>query len=131
MNGQNDDPAEEYQCSTLVDHEGSRVWITLASVRHFKALDEAGREKLRTIMRYWCEERALTDKMFNGNEGRSTGGTMLKAFKTFKHRFYGFERKIGGSRTFVVLDYDGKKQNKADPVVLKRAKARIDEFEGK
>ena len=71
-------------------------------------------------MHHWCEERALTNKMFNYNEGRSAGGIMLQAFKSFKHRFYGFERQIAGVRTFVVVDYDGaKKQDKAGAEALK------------
>lgn len=129
MNGKNDDPAAAYHCSTLADLDGSRVWITNAARRYYDGFDEAKRERLNRIMHHWCEERALTKKMFNGNEGRSTGGTMLKAFKSFKHRFYGFERQIGGTRTFVILDYDGaKKQDKGDPAVLKRAKGRLDAF---
>ncbi len=129
MTGPSNDPAEEYGCSTLVDHDGSRVWITHEERRSYDDFDEQGRERLLRIMHNWCEERALTNKMINRNEGRSTGGIMLQAFKSFKHRFYGFERAIAGIRTFVVLDYDGaKKQDKADPKKLKRAKGRIDAF---
>ena len=129
MSDQNDDPAEDYQCATLVDHDGSRIWISPAPRAGFDSLGEAQRERLLRIMELWCGELSLTKTMFNGNEGRSSGGTMLKAFKGFKHRFYGFERKIDGVRTFVIVDHDpAKKQDKADPHILKRAKGRIDSF---
>jgi hypothetical protein len=133
MNGQNDDPADDYECSTLVNHDGSRVWVTDAIRPAYDDFEEAKRERLNRIMKNWCEERALTNTMFNYNEGRTVGGIMLQAFKSFKHRFYGFERQIAGIRTFVVIDYDGaKKQDKGDQRVLRRAKRRIDAFaEGK
>lgn len=81
-------------------------------------------------MRLWCEGRPLTPKMFNGNEGRtSRHNLMLMAFKTFKTRFYGFSASVGGKRTFVIVDTDpAKKQDKADPTILKRAKRRIDDL---
>lgn len=81
-------------------------------------------------MKLWCEGRPLTPQMFNGSEGRTLRRKiMLKAFKAFKVRLYGFDGDVGGTRTFVIVDADpAKKQDKADPKILKRAKKRIDDL---
>lgn len=129
MSSNDDDPATKYGCATLLDHDGSRVWIAIGVHASYAGFDEQKRERLMRVMRNWCEEIALTKAMFNGNEGRSVEGTMLKALKTFKHRLYGFERRVEGVRTFIIIDYDpAKKQDKGDPKILKRAKARVDAF---
>ncbi|WOE74900.1 hypothetical protein [Alterisphingorhabdus coralli] len=65
--------------------------------------------------------------MMNTNEGRtSKHKELVQAFKVFKVRLYGFEEKIKGVRTFIIIDADGaKKQDKAGPI-LDRAKQRTD-----
>lgn len=81
-------------------------------------------------MKLWCEGRKLAPTMFNYNEGRSKQKNLLiQAFKAFKIRFYGFERHLSDRRTFIIIDYDpAKKQDKADPNILKRAKSSADEI---
>jgi hypothetical protein len=68
--------------------------------------------------------------MFNANEGRTPRHeVLLQAFKTFKVRLYGFSSAVGGRRTFVIVDADpAKKQDRADPKILKRAKRRVDDL---
>ena len=100
----------------------------------FDALDEAVRARFVRIMELWCDDKPLTDKMINRNEGRtSRRNEMCQAFKAFKVRLYGFVGQENGKKTFVICDFDGaKKQDKADKQILKRAKSRIDDLvEGK
>ncbi len=129
MRDENDESPEAYGCTLLVDHEGSRVWISHKVRRQFDRLEEACQEKLKSYMELWCEERALTKEMFNGNEGRSPGGIMLKAFKRYQARMYGFERDIDNVRTFVIVDCNpAKKRTPAKQADLKRARKRADSF---
>jgi len=129
MKDQNDDSPEAYGCVLLVDHEGSQVWIATKVKTQFDKFDEASREKLKAHMELWCEERPLTKEMFNGNEGRSKRGIMIKAFKNYQIRLYGFERQIAGIRTFPIVDCDpAKKRDDAKQTILKRAKKRADSF---
>ena len=121
---------EEIECDILESRHGARVAIRRAIRHEFDVLDDQKKGRLQAIMRLWCEGRALTPQMFNGNEGRSNAhNVMLQAFKTFKVRLYGFSSDVGGKRTFVIIDSDpAKKQDRADPKILKRAKRRIDEL---
>lgn len=129
MRDENADSPEVYRCTLLVDHAGSQVWISDKVKRQFDQFDEASQEKLKYYMELWCEERTLTREMFNGNEGRSPGGVMLKAFKNYQARLYGFERQIGEVRVFPIIDCDpAKKRNDARKNILKRAKKRVDSF---
>ncbi len=114
---------------TLVENEGVRVAILVETAGAYDGFEERVRDKLKRIMFRWCGGHAMTKEMFNGNEGRSAGGTALKAFKSFKHRLYGFETKLEGIRTFVIVDHDpAKKRDQADQSILTRAKGRIDAF---
>lgn len=131
------DPAlEAIDCEVLEERFGARVVIRRSVRKEYDSLDDRKKGKLNAIMRLWCERgaRALTPEMLNVNEGRTPQtNLMLQAFKTFKVRLYGFSGDVGGKRTFVIVDTDpAKKQNKADPKILKRAKRRIDDlFDGR
>lgn len=91
-------------------------------------MEEKAKSQFLRIMDLWIEARALTPQQFNGNEGRAKRGSaniLLGAFKRFKIRLYGFSHNLSGRRTFIIIDLDpAKKQDKADPKVLKRAKER-------
>lgn len=121
-------PIKAIGCELLVREGRSQVVILASVASDYRDLDEAKRERLKRVMRLWCAGEALTKEMFNGNEGRAPiTNAQLKAMKTFKHRLYGFERDVGGLRTFVIVDYDpAKKRDAADPGILKRAKGRVD-----
>ncbi|QUM73040.1 hypothetical protein [Sphingopyxis granuli] len=121
---------EKIQCELLEEQPGGRVAIRTVARKEYDALEDQKKGRLQAIMKLWCEGRSLTPKMFNGNEGRTPRHNMLlQAFKTFKVRFYGFCCEIGGKRTFIIVDSDpAKKQDKADPAILKRAKRRIDDL---
>lgn len=90
----------------------------------FDSLPDQTKGRFRRIMQMWCEGHTLTPEMLNRNEGRSPKkNIMIQAFKAFKIRLYGF---VGGHR-FLIVEIDPvKKQNKADPRILERAKRRAD-----
>lgn len=125
-----DSAMEAIDCDLLEQRYGARVVIRRAVRKDYDALDDQKKGRLHAIMRLWCEGRSVTPQMFNGNEGRTNGhNVLLQAFKTFRVRLYGFGGDVGGKRTFVIVDSDpAKKQDKADPKILKRAKRRIDEL---
>lgn len=124
-----DDPLSKHGCRTLVENDGARVAILLDVAGAYDGFEDWVRDKLWRTMFRWCGGHAMTFEMFNGNEGRSDEGTMLKAFKSFKHRMYGFETKVDGIRTFVIVEHDpAKKRDQADQAILARAKGRVDAF---
>jgi hypothetical protein len=131
-----DESLERIECDVLEARCGARVAIRRGMRRAYDALTDQKKGRLVAIMQGWCEGRRLTSQMFNGNEGRTPRhDILLQAFKTFKVRLYGFSSSIGDRRTFVIVDADpAKKQDRADPKILKRAKRRVDdlldEFEG-
>lgn len=125
-----DESLEQIECDVLEERYGARVAIRRSMRSVYDAMADQKKGRLVTIMQGWCEGRRLTPQMFNGNEGRtSRHGMLLQAFKTFKVRLYGFSAGVGGRRTFVIVDADAaKKQDKADPKILKRAKQRVDDL---
>lgn len=133
MSVPDDDPLSKHGCKTLFESSESRVVIQRDLLAQYDGLEGKMQDRLLRVMKLWCNEMSMTKEMFNGNEGRSGNGTMLKAFKTFKHRLYGFERTLDQVRTFIIVDCDpAKKRDLADPNILKRAKGRVDAFvEGK
>lgn len=133
MNKAKDDSLGQIECDVLADHSGARVVIRQSIRKAFDALDDKAQGRFLAVMKRWCDDPSqLTSEMFNGNEGRSSRHkVMLQAFKNnaAKARLYGFPLSIGGMWTFIILDSDtAKKQNKADPHILKRAKSRIDDL---
>ena len=129
MSGAETDSLEPFGCVRIVRKGASQVVIEAALVDAYNKLDPRARGRMERVMELWCEDRALTKAMFNGNEGRSTKGTMLQAIKAFKVRLYGFVTDLDGSRSFVIVDHDpAKKQDAADQNILKRAKGRVDGF---
>jgi hypothetical protein len=116
------------QCRELASERGGAVVIREAVSDEFFGLEEQKQARLLRIMELWCGNHRLTPEQFNGNEGRERRGNsnvLLQAFKTHKVRLYGTALTLEGRRTFAIVDVDGaKKQNKADPNILKRAKQR-------
>lgn len=132
MTNATNDSLSAIDCHVLEEHGEARVVIKRSLVKFFESLDVRSLARLRNVMKLWCEGRKLTPEMFNSNEGRTPKhSAMLQAFKRnqIKLRLYGFCSTIGGKKTFVILHSDpSKKQNKADPLILKRAKARVDDL---
>lgn len=115
-------------CHELVGNRQRSVVIHEAAVGDFDALDERKKARLIRIMELWIDGQRLTEEQFNGNEGREQKGdinVLIQAFKTHKVRLYGVDERIDGKRTFAILEIDSeKKQNKADPKILKKAKSK-------
>lgn len=130
MSEHEDDSLEHIECDVIAQHSGARVVIRRVIKKVYDALDVQKRGRFAATMKRWCEGEKLTPEMFNPNEGRTPRhNIMLQAFKAFKVRLYGFQFTVGDRRTFIIVDADpSKKQNRADPNVLKRAKSRIDEL---
>lgn len=128
MSDEANDALETLECDVLAEAGTSRVVIWRPVREAFDGLDDTKQGRISRVMTLWCDNQRLTPEMFNANEGRSKDNHLIQAFKTHKIRFYGFVLTVQGLRTFVVIDADlAKKQNKADPGVLKRAKGRADE----
>jgi hypothetical protein len=125
-----DDSLEHIECDVLAEHSGARVVIRRTLTKAWEALGDRAQARLLPIMKRWCDGDKMSPEMFNHNEGRSSRhNIMLQAFKAFKVRLYGFSFAVGEKRTFIIVDADpAKKQNKADPKILKRAKTRIDDL---
>jgi hypothetical protein len=133
MNAPKDDSLDQIECEVLAEHSGARVVIRRTMRKVYDALDDRAQGRFLAVMKRWCDDPSqLTSEMFNGNEGRTPRhNVMLQAFKNnaAKVRLYGFPFSVAEKNTFIVLDADtAKKQNKADPKILKRAKSRIDDF---
>jgi hypothetical protein len=128
-----DDSLEHIECDVLAEHSGARVVIRRVIRKVYDALDVRAQGRFLAVMKRWCDDPSqLTQDMFNGNEGRSSRrNIMLQAFKnnSAKVRLYGFSFPVADKKTFIIVDADtAKKQNKADPIILKRAKSRIDDL---
>ena len=114
--------------TTLVGGKTARVAIDESLVEELTDVDERKMARLTRIMELWTEGHQLTAEQFNGNEGRAKRGNlnvMLQAFKTHKIRLFGIVERVDGLKTFLIVGLDpAKKQNKADPKILKRAHER-------
>lgn len=129
MSTDDDENLDDLDCEPLVRTAKSQVAITRRLVADYQGFEENKRARFESVMTRWCDGIPLTPEMFNTNEGRSKNNIRLQAFKGFKIRLYGFDRKVASIRTFIIVEIDpAKKQDKADPRILKRAKRRIDEI---
>jgi hypothetical protein len=128
MSNPKDDSLEHIECDVLAEYSGARVVIRRVIRKAYDELDFQKQNRFTKTMQAWCDGDKLTPEMFNYSEGRSPkNNIMLQAFKAFKVRLYGFQFAVDDKRTFIIVDADlAKKQNKADPNILKRAKSRID-----
>lgn len=112
----------------LSSTDNACVAIDADLLKELKEIDEKKLARLLRIMELWCGGQQLTAEQYNGNEGRARRGdlnVMLQAFKTHKVRLFGIVMRIDRKRTFLIVDLDpAKKQNKADPNILKRAYGR-------
>lgn len=119
---------ETLGCRQLTGNLKACVAILGSAEKEFNGLDERKLSRLLRIMELWCDNQRLTEEQFNGNEGREQKGAvnvLVQAFKTHKNRLYGTVLQIENRRTFVIVEVDpAKKQTKADPAILKRAKDR-------
>src|SRR5262249_13233876 len=123
----------QFECSLLATEALARVLIRDDAIKAFESVEERPLARLLRVMQLWSKGLPLTPEQFNANEGRCQKGSinrLLQAFKTHGIRLYGFTRRIVGKKTFIIVDVDpAKKQKKADPRILQRAKDRVISFE--
>ena len=113
------------ECDHVLTGGVARVLMAKAITKEFFAVESKKQARLLANAKLWADGHRLTDEQFNGNEGRCGGHNdrMLVALKVHKVRLYGFVRSYRGVRTLLIVDLDAsKKQNRANPRVLKRAK---------
>lgn len=116
-------------CSRIVAEVPAACVAMMADVEDdFGKIEERKLSQLVRVADRWCGGHPLTKEQFNGNEGRARRGSLnvlVQAMKTHKVRLYGAVFQIGGRKTFMIVDADiAKKQDKANPVRLDRAKER-------
>lgn len=118
------DQSEDDSCHVIVDVAGRRVMIIKELKDQYERFPIKEQARFYRIMEMWCFGHNMPKKMLNKSEGRSPKGNILiQAFKAFKIRLYGF---VSGS-DFIIVEIDpAKKQDKADPRMLDRAKTRAD-----
>jgi len=117
------------RCSRiLATADNACVAISEDAEEDFDGLDERKQAQMLRIMDLWCRNHRLTPEQFNPNEARARKGdlnVLVQAFKVWKVRFYGAVFQIDGTKHFITLETDlAKKQNKADPKILNRAKTK-------
>ena len=117
---------DDIECDHVLTGRVARVLMTKAATEEFLTLDSNKQARLLSNAKLWADGYRPSEEQFKGNEGRC-GGTndrMLVAVKAFKIRLYGFIRRYRSMKTLLVVEVDpSKKQNRANPRILKRAKA--------
>lgn len=119
-----DDSDDDSECVPFVGAGDGNVVIRRDVLRAFEKLPEQTQGRFKRIMEMWCNGHNLSKEMMNTSEGRSKiKNRMIKAFKAFKIRLYGFS----SNHCFTIVEIDdAKKQNKSDPRIIDRAKKRAD-----
>lgn len=117
---------DEIECDHVLTGKIARVLMAKAVTGDFLTIDSKKQARLLANAKLWADGLRPSDEQFNGNEGRCGGDNdrMLVAVKVHKVRLYGFVRGYKGLKILFIVDIDAeKKQNRANPRVLKRAKA--------
>ena len=124
------DDFSEIECELVHEGTSGRVLMSSEVIDDFMALETRKQAQLLSRAKLWADGIRMTREQFNGNEGRCGGANdrMLVALKTtnaMKTRLYGFVRHYRDQRTLLIVETDtAKKQDKANPRILKRAKAK-------
>ncbi|WP_295527198.1 hypothetical protein [Novosphingobium sp. Chol11] len=118
-----DSDLERIGCTCVVRCDGARVAIVSTVLAEFSELEQRQQDRFKRIMELWCEGRPLTPEMMNRNEGRSTGGIRIEAFKAFNVRLYGFEIKFKNLKTFFIVIIDPTKKIRLIRIFFKARKA--------
>lgn len=130
MSDGNEESLDDLECDCLASAKTAQVAIARNIKNDYDNLTYQQLGRFQRILEMWCQEHNLPPTMWNSNEGRSpVYKVLIQAAKITKVRLYGFVRSVQGVKTFIIVDLDpAKKQNKADPIVLKRAKDRADKM---
>jgi hypothetical protein len=120
------DDFDEIECDHVLTGSVARVLMAKTVTQEFIAVESKKQARLLSNAKIWADGHPPNEEQFQGNEGRCGGENdrMLVAVKVHKIRLYGFVRRYRGKKTLLIVDIDvAKKQNKANPRILKRAKA--------
>lgn len=117
---------DEIDCDHVLTGRAACVLMAKSVTQEFIGIESKKQARLLSNAKLWADGHRPNDEQFQGNEGRCGGANdrMLVAVKVHKIRLYGFIRRYRERKTLILIDIDvNKKQNKASPRVLKRAKA--------
>lgn len=112
-------------CDHVLMGTGARVLMLKSVTKEFLELESKKQARLLSNAKLWANDFRPSPEQFNGNEGRCGGKNdrMLVAVKAHKVRLYGISRRYLGIKTLLIVDIDvAKKQDQANPRILKRAK---------
>jgi len=116
----------EYQA--VAQSDGRRVVVWEALAKEYRKIPTKDQGSLLRWMEIWSgdldcaisTQRFKSQDSFTDQKGRKV---QIWAFKSYQSRMYGFVRKVENKETFFVTAIDpAKKDDDADPAVLKRAK---------
>ena len=120
------------ECDHVLTGMTAQVLMAKSVTSEFFEVESRKQARLLSNAKLWADGLRPNSEQFNGNEGRCGGDNdrMLVAVKVHKVRLYGFIRSIRSKRTLIVVDIDpSKKQERACPRILKRAKNRVREMD--
>ncbi|MBO9710468.1 MAG: hypothetical protein J7521_19880 [Caulobacter sp.] len=112
----------------VVEGDGRRVVMSGGLDKDYRKIATKDKASLRRWMENWCgdvegampDTRMKAQERFSDVKGRTV---LIIAFKSYQARLYGFIRRVAERDTFFVTAIDpDKKDDDADPKVLKRAK---------
>lgn len=121
------DDFSELSCDLVHTGLVARVLMEKSVTKEFLKLESKQQARLLSNATVWASEHRPSSEQFNGNEGRCGGENdrMLVAIKARKIRLYGIIRRYRGLKTMIIVDIDvAKKQDLANPRILKRAKVK-------
>ena len=119
---------DEIECDHVLTGSVARVLMKKSVTLEFMEIERNKQARLLSNAKLWADGHQPSSEQFQGNEGRCGGvnDRMLVAVKVHKVRLYGFIRRYRNKRTLLIVDIDlAKKQNRANPRVLKRAKSAV------
>lgn len=120
------DDFDEIDCDHVLTGQVARVLMSKTATKEFLTLPSNKQARLLSNAKLWADGYKPTEEQFKGNEGRCGGQNdrMLVAVKAFRIRLYGIVRRYKAKKTLLIIDIDpSKKQDRANPRILKRAKA--------
>jgi hypothetical protein len=115
-------------CDHVLTGVIAQVLMAKSVTIDFCELESRKQARLLSNAKLWADGQRPSTEQFNGNEGRCGGDNdrMLVAIKVHKVRLYGFIRNYKSKKTLILVDIDpSKKQDRACPRILKRAKSRV------
>lgn len=118
----------DIDCDHVLTGATGRVLMAKVVTADFVQLESKKQARLISNAKLWADGLNPHSDQFQGNEGRCGGANdrMLVAVKVHKVRLYGFIRRIENMKTLIIVEIDSaKKQDKASPRMLRKAKSAV------